>query len=247
MPSSPLPPPLYPLSLHDALPISAPTPRPMRPLPPPLRPVAPGERPALTPRPPLTPLRREPRPLPPFLANRSKPPEQTPPASPPEIDRKSTRLNSSHRCISYAVFPPPPPAVPPFPTRRSSDLGPDPAADASAAAALAPRCSRRAPGTDAAAAPDAAEVRAPPAAALPRQSQQAPGADATGLPSGNRSEEHTSELQSPMYLVCRLPPSPPRCTPFPYTTLFRSRPRPRGRCVRCRRPCAPLLPASARH
>src|SRR5437762_2816464 len=39
-----------------------------------------------------------------------------------------------------------------------------------------------------------------------------------------RSEEHTSELQSPMYLVCRLllrpPPHPPL---FPYTTLFRSR------------------------
>src|SRR5437879_4801280 len=32
-----------------------------------------------------------------------------------------------------------------------------------------------------------------------------------------RSEEHTSELQSPMYLVCR--PRPPL---FPYTTLFRS-------------------------
>src|SRR5437762_1901152 len=39
----------------------------------------------------------------------------------------------------------------------------------------------------------------------------------------SRSEEHTSELQSPMYLVCRLLlpllPSPPL---FPYTTLFRS-------------------------
>src|SRR5947208_528040 len=33
-----------------------------------------------------------------------------------------------------------------------------------------------------------------------------------------RSEEHTSELQSPDHLVCRLPPS----TLFPYTTLFRS-------------------------
>src|SRR5437762_3205785 len=36
-------------------------------------------------------------------------------------------------------------------------------------------------------------------------------------PQGSRSEEHTSELQSPMYLVCR-----PRATVFPYTTLFRS-------------------------
>src|SRR5437764_147393 len=38
-----------------------------------------------------------------------------------DLDRKSTRLNSSHRCISYAVFC----AhldLPSFPTRRSSDL-----------------------------------------------------------------------------------------------------------------------------
>src|SRR5437762_3439795 len=40
----------------------------------------------------------------------------------------------------------------------------------------------------------------------------------------DRSEEHTSELQSPMYVVCR-----PLCDPlFPYTTLFRST----GRCRR---------------
>src|SRR5437762_105011 len=47
--------------------------------------------------------------------------------------------------------------------------------------------------------------------------------DVCALPSGisvPRSEEHTSELQSPMYLVCR-----PLCsTLFPYTTLFRSEP-----------------------
>src|SRR5207244_429210 len=41
--------------------------------------------------------------------------------------------------------------------------------------------------------------------------------------SGKRSEEHTSELQSPDHLVCRLLlPRPPRSTLFPYTTLFRS-------------------------
>src|ERR1035438_2911057 len=39
------------------------------------------------------------------------------------------------------------------------------------------------------------------------------------LASANRSEEHTSELQSLRHLVCRLPPS---STLFPYTTLFRS-------------------------
>src|SRR5438552_3245880 len=38
-----------------------------------------------------------------------------------------------------------------------------------------------------------------------------------------RSEEHTSELQSPDHLVCRLLLlRPPRPTLFPYTTLFRS-------------------------
>src|SRR5687768_13780520 len=36
-----------------------------------------------------------------------------------------------------------------------------------------------------------------------------------------RSEEHTSELQSRLHLVCRLP-APRRSPLFPYTTLFRS-------------------------
>src|SRR5205823_635488 len=44
--------------------------------------------------------------------------------------------------------------------------------------------------------------------------------------SGYRSEEHTSELQSLAYLVCRLllekTRRPPSSTLFPYTTLFRS-------------------------
>src|SRR3989304_3479825 len=44
---------------------------------------------------------------------------------------------------------------------------------------------------------------------------------------GQRSEEHTSELQSRLHLVCRLfflmIRRPPRSTLFPYTTLFRSR------------------------
>src|ERR1035441_8533895 len=44
--------------------------------------------------------------------------------------------------------------------------------------------------------------------------------------SSNRSEEHTSELQSLRHLVCRLllemRRRPPRSTLFPYTTLFRS-------------------------
>src|SRR5688500_12288289 len=44
---------------------------------------------------------------------------------------------------------------------------------------------------------------------------------------GIRSEEHTSELQSPCNLVCRLLlPPPPRPTLFPSPTLFRSHPAP---------------------
>src|SRR3989304_5816115 len=45
---------------------------------------------------------------------------------------------------------------------------------------------------------------------------------------GDRSEEHTSELQSRLHLACRLfflmIRRPPRSTLFPYTTLFRSAP-----------------------
>src|ERR1035437_6901552 len=48
-----------------------------------------------------------------------------------------------------------------------------------------------------------------------------------------RSEEHTSELQSPQNIVCRLffflmIRRPPRSTLFPYTTLFRSTRTPTG-------------------
>src|SRR5437762_111862 len=50
-----------------------------------------------------------------------------------------------------------------------------------------------------------------------------------------RSEEHTSELQSPMYLVCRLL-QPRRSALRPYTTLFRSA---RRSAVRRVPPCSP--------
>src|ERR1039457_3456348 len=50
--------------------------------------------------------------------------------------------------------------------------------------------------------------------------------DSGGLVIEDRSEEHTSELQSPCKLVCRLfflmTRQPPRSTLFPYTTVFRS-------------------------
>src|SRR5690348_17672335 len=67
-----------------------------------------------------------------------------------------------------------------------------------------------------------------------------------------RSEEHTSELQSPVHLVCRLllekkkkqqsllsrsPPSPPRLRGPPRTLLYRWSTRPRGP----RRPCRLLV------
>src|SRR5437762_5947296 len=53
-----------------------------------------------------------------------------------------------------------------------------------------------------------------------------------------RSEEHTSELQSPMYLVCRLllekkktTPSPPSTTPLPrFTATWASRHSTNGYC-----------------
>src|SRR5205809_20438 len=51
-------------------------------------------------------------------ASRSWACSSSPSGSSPSSDRKSTRLNSSHGYISYAV----PPHVPSFPTRRSSDL-----------------------------------------------------------------------------------------------------------------------------
>src|SRR5258708_18475330 len=44
------------------------------------------------------------------------------------------------------------------------------------------------------------DSRAPRAAVLDRRG----GAHGAGLPRGRRSEEHTSELQSPDHLVCRL-------------------------------------------
>src|SRR5690348_1262801 len=82
----------------------------------------------------------------------------------------------------------------------------------------------------------------------------------------SRSEEHTSELQSPVHLVCRLllVRPPPISTLFPYTTLFRSltlgffrhppRQEPRlhrlmGRVIQCQMPLravsGPVTPSRA--
>src|SRR5207248_2180249 len=134
-------------------------------------------------------------------------------------DRKSTRLNSSHRTISYAVFSLP--ALHSFPTRRSSDLFMFGVQELATAAQFnigvivlvfnnnsygnvrrdqRERFDGRVVASDLVN-PDFVKL-----------------AESFGV--GARSEEHTSELQSPYDLVCRL--LPPRSTLFPYTTLFRS-------------------------
>src|SRR5690242_17589442 len=131
-------------------------------------------------------------------------------------DRKSTRLNSSHMSISYAVHP----ALPSFPTRRSSDLSCPTAPQRSsrpAARASSSRSSR-------ASTRRSSSSRWTPAVAACRSSAPRARAPCWRLstrpkPSARaRSEEHTSELQSHVNLVCR----PPSSTLFPYTTLFRS-------------------------
>src|SRR5437879_150743 len=115
------------------------------------------------------------------------------------IDRKSTRLNSSHRCISYAVFSPFPYTTL-FRSRRpvARQMG-------QVRAALRPRHRvlradpvRRRPGMGLRPSPrrrsGGGRGHGPEPAVLPGR----------GAVDRDRSEEHTSELQSPMYLVCRL-------------------------------------------
>src|SRR5437763_1790751 len=121
------------------------------------------------------------------------------------IDRKSTRLNSSHRCISYAVFCVPGStglstlslhdALPIWPQhhvdvlhaqrRERVDSGVDDAG-------------RRPEG------PGLANALRP--ERVHRRRRACRGELEVRQVAGprDRSEEHTSELQSPMYLVCRL-------------------------------------------
>src|SRR5947209_6983040 len=156
-------------------------------------------------------------------------------------DRKSTRLNSSHANISYAVF-----CLPAdlrdlhsFPTRRSSDL-------ASVLRILVKDGRARgvalADGTEYHADRIVSGVDAHLTFLRLMDSKDLPAdfVESVRHLDYSRSEEHTSELQSRQYLVCRLllARRPPRSTLFPYTTLFRSRvrvanpgqgwPRPRG-------------------
>src|SRR5207244_1127857 len=142
-------------------------------------------------------------------------------------DRKSTRLNSSHQIISYAVFCSARilPHYPSFPTRRSSDLN------------LFHRRIRdqefRAadlPGREFFLDGHAGDLHRrlvrDDQGAFPQFQRLADLSDRVQGVMADRSEEHTSELQSPDHLVCRLLlcPYPPALPLFPYTTLFRSEP-----------------------
>src|SRR4030067_210521 len=79
--------------------------------------------------------------------------------------------------------------------------------------------------------------------ALPSTGTSLPTAKRACAPFLTRSEEHTSELQSLAYLVCRFfflrIRQPPRSTLFPYTTLFRSRCDPPGHCPAPEHRCRP--------
>src|SRR5437762_3065074 len=125
--------------------------------------------------------------------------------APTSTDRKSTRLNSSHRCISYAVFCFTSTtqlstlslhdALPIFGGTDASDLQ---ARLDVAELLLAAGADVNAPGADGRPALLQALTGRPYDNRRMIELLVAHGADV------HRSEEHTSELQSPMYLVCRL-------------------------------------------
>src|SRR5688500_9344272 len=137
-----------------------------------------------------------------------------PPGPGDAADRKSTRLNSSHLVISYAVFSfkihAAPElvllalhdALPILPIRRRRPASPT---------STPPPCCRGPSRSSASIRRSTRSIR--PRACLPR----APSARSiTTPPAGSRrrcrSEEHTSELQSPCNLVCRLLLQDPRGT-----------------------------------
>src|SRR5207244_13152172 len=92
--------------------------------------------------------------------------------------------------------PPPPPSLPSFPTRRSSDLPEPHRVRADAPPPLPPRRGRARPGSHLQPGGHSRERRTRRGAV--RRDQ------ADGHRRDQRSEEHTSELQSPDHLVCRL-------------------------------------------
>src|SRR5687768_7167713 len=125
-------------------------------------------------------------------------------------DRKSTRLNSSHGYISYAVFclhrRPPTSTLFPYTTLfRSCPRSAAPCSrPRSRAGRRARRCSRSPPGSPRGRGPGCSSR-----AASPGRRPAAARARAAALGPVGRSEEHTSELQSRLHLVCRLLLAPP--------------------------------------
>src|SRR5205823_12680971 len=98
--------------------------------------------------------------------------------------------NVTHFSFSFFSSHAPHPALPPFPTRRSSDLHARVRAPGGAHPGARP--ARRQPGA----------VWALPAGAARHRDPARDRADPRAV--HPRSEEHTSELQSLAYLVCRL-------------------------------------------
>src|SRR5574337_867842 len=130
------------------------------------------------------------------------------------VDRKSTRLNSSHHSISYAVFclkkkkfffffflmirRPPRSTLFPYTTLfRSSRLVSRSQCSSPGATGISGLHSRRTRGDR-----HSSRVEAKNPALL--SSRDGYLLERTGGTQGSRSEEHTSELQSPLNLVCRL-------------------------------------------
>src|SRR5689334_20495121 len=122
------------------------------------------------------------------------------------LDRKSTRLNSSHSSISYAVFFFNDPPTTEFYTLSLHDalpISPHARLRTARVPARLARCVRRAHGRDARrrARRDGHRRRAH---RPERERALAPRAAAGEARRRVRSEEHTSELQSQFHLVCRL-------------------------------------------
>src|SRR5947209_6872260 len=120
-------------------------------------------------------------------------------------DRKSTRLNSSHANISYAVFclTPPPPRAPLFPytTLFRSAAAEEQMERALAVRPAYPACRQNLGLMLMESEPERAEQ------CFRRVIEEVPNATVAHKSLAmlaQRSEEHTSELQSRQYLVCRL-------------------------------------------
>src|SRR5437762_1220181 len=120
-------------------------------------------------------------------------------------DRKSTRLNSSHRCISYAVFcliaRSPTPTLFPYTTLFRSEARGHLLAQLGGVVANLIRVLRQLLALGG----EGALLLGAQVDALGRRGRGGhPAGRRAALRVLARSEEHTSELQSPMYLVCRL-------------------------------------------